>query len=116
MARKVKDRVEILEEKISKLEKLIKDKNNQIRQFKKEIKQLKEKSSETDSWLIDVTNGVPLSEILSQINGDGKLKIELDKCPICKHDNINKLIFSKFHIIDCSNCGYRNKVNEEEKI
>lgn len=116
MAKKNKNEIEALEEKIFKLEKLIKEKNNKIRQFKKEIKQLKEKSSETDSWLIDVTNGIPLSEVLSQINENGKLKIELDKCPICKHENINKLIFSKFHIIDCSNCGYRKKINEEEKI
>lgn len=116
MPRKSKDRVEILEEENSKLKKVIKDKDAVIRQLKKEKKQLNDKSVETDDWLIDVTNGIPLSEILSYVNSGGKLKIKQDRCPSCKDDTVEKLIFPKFYMVVCSKCGYRKKVDEEKEI
>lgn len=115
MAKKIKDKVQILEEENFKLKKIIKDKDAIIKQLKKEKKQLNDKSVETDDWLIDVTNGVPLSEVLSYVNNGGKLKIKQDRCPKCKDSTVEKLIFSKFYLVTCGKCGYRNKVDESKK-
>ena len=115
MSKKTKDRVEILEEQIQKLKCTIRNRDKSIRQLKSQIKTTEAAWKKTEIYLQEVTNGKPISEVLRTVEADKPLSKVGEACPSCGANNMNKLLFTGFHIIVCE-CGYRNKVDEEQKI
>ena len=65
--------------------------------------------------LKEVTNGKPLSEVIKTVEANRPLSPIDDACPQCGNHSMKKILFSGFHIISCE-CGYRNKIDEEQEI
>jgi len=115
MAKKGKDRVEILEEENSKLKKAIRRKDRTIRQLKSEVQTAHQAFRQTETYLKEITNDRPLSEILKTVESGKPLSKIRKPCPKCGSGSMNKIIFTGFHVISCK-CGYRNRVDEEQEI
>tara|TARA_R100000951_G_C2604167_1_gene169103 strand:+ start:160 stop:516 length:357 start_codon:yes stop_codon:yes gene_type:complete len=115
MSKKPKDRVEILEEQVKKLQSTLRSKDKTIRQLKTQVTTAESAFKKTEIYLKEVTNGKPLSEIL-KLAEEGKPFTPIgDVCPDCGSHSMKKILFTGFHIITCE-CGYRNKVDEEQQI
>jgi len=115
MNKKGKDRVEILEEENSKLKKAIRRKDRTIRQLKSEVQTAHQAFRQTETYLKEITNDRPLSEILKTVESGKPLSKIRKSCPKCGSEGMNKIIFTGFHVISCK-CGYRNRVDEEQEI
>lgn len=104
---KLKEDNKRLKQRVRKLEK-------EIKKYKSNAKTVESVWQETENYLMEVTKGVSLEEILKTIR-DGK---PLDgrkvrrKCTICGLNTMKKIQFDKFYVAIC-NCGHREKVDEE---
>jgi len=115
MSKKPKDRVEILEEQVKKLRKVIREKDKTIRQLKSNSTTFEAAWRKTEIYLKEITNGKPLSEVLRTVEAGKPLTNITDPCPDCGQHDMKKILFTGFHIITCE-CGYRKKVDEEQQI
>lgn len=115
MSKKPRDRVEILEEQVKKLQNTIRGKNKTIRQLKSNSSTFEAAWRKTEIYLKEVTNGKPLHEVLKTVEEGKPLTVVKDDCPTCGQHNMNKILFTGFYIISCT-CGYRNKIDEEQEI
>ena len=115
MSKKPKDRLEILEEQVKKLQSIIRTKDKTIRQLKGAVKTAESAWKKTEIYLQEVTNGKPLSEVLRTVEAGRPLSKIGDACPDCGLHDMKKILFTGFHIVTC-HCGYRNKVDEEQQI
>jgi len=114
MSKKEKDKTEILEKENAKLKKVLRGKERTIRQLKSEARTAEEAFRVTETYLKEITDDRPLSEILRTVEAGKPLSKVSDPCPKCNSINMKKIIFTGFHIISC-HCGYRNRVDEERK-
>jgi len=115
MAKKQKDKLEVLEDENSRLKKAIRRKDRTIKQLKSEVSTAQEAFRQTETYLKEITNDRPLSEILKNVESGKPLSKISDPCPKCGSANMKKIIFTGFHVISCK-CGYRNRVDEEREI
>ena len=116
MARKSKDKLEILEEENAKLKKAMRRKDRTIRQLKSEVQTAQEAFRQTETYLKEITNDRPLSEILKNVEAGKPLSPVTDmQCPKCGSTALNRIVFTGCHIISCK-CGYRNRVDEQEEV
>ena len=115
MSKKTKDRVTVLEEQIKKLKATIRSKNGTIRQLKSQVKTTKAAWEKSETYLSEVTNGKPLSEVLEAAEKGKPLSKTGKPCPDCGKNGVKKIIFEKFYVASCD-CGYRNRINEERKM
>jgi len=115
MSKKPKDRVEILEDSIKKLQTIIRNKDKTIRQLKGAVSTAESAFRKTEIYLKEVTDGKPLSEVLRTVEAGKPLSKIGDACPDCGEHEMNKILFTGFHIVTCE-CGYRNKIDEEQEI
>lgn len=115
MAKKVKDRVEVLEKENSKLKKVIREKDKTIKQLKSESKTAEDSFRITESYLKEITKGKPLSEILDIVGKNLPLQDIDYPCPKCNSRDMKKILFTGFYIVSCE-CGYRKRVDEEQQI
>ena len=115
MSKKPKDRVELLEEQVKKLNATVRTKDKAIRQLKSQVKTAESAWRKTEIYLNEVTDGKPLSEVLKTVEAGRPLSKIGEACPNCGAHDMNKILFTGFHIITCD-CGYRNKVDEEQEI
>lgn len=115
MAKKEKDRVEVLEEQVRKLKQTVRNRDKTIRQLKSQVKSVETAWHTTEIYLKEVTNGKPLSEVLKTVDAGRPLSKLNEPCPKCASRDLKKIIFSKFHIIVCD-CGYRKQVDEEQEV
>lgn len=115
MSKKPKDRFGLLEEKVKKLNTTIRTKDRVIKQLKSQVQTVELAWKKTEMYLNEVTNGKPLSEVLKAVEAGRPLSKIGKACPNCGTHNMNKILFIGFYIITCD-CGYRNKVDEEQEI
>jgi predicted RNase H-like nuclease (RuvC/YqgF family) len=115
MARKAKGKIEVLEDENLKLKKAIRSKDKTIRQLKSEVETAKEAFRQTETYLKEITNDRPLSEIIKTVVEGKPLKKIKNTCPKCGSEEMKKIIYTGFHVISCK-CGYRNRVDEEQEI
>ena len=115
MSKKPKDRVEVLETLVKKLQNTIRAKNTVIRNLKGQVCTAETAFKQTEMYLQEVTNGKPLSEVLKMAESGRFTSTIGEPCPKCGSHDMKKILFTGFYIITCE-CGYRNKVDEEQKI
>ena len=106
---------ERLKKTIRDKDKVIKQKDRTIRQLKSEAKTAMDGFSGTESFLREVTNGKPLSEVIKTVKRGDPLSDEIEPCPKCGSREIVTLIYTGFFIKTCL-CGYRKRFNEEQEI
>lgn len=115
MGKKPKDRTDILEDENSKLKKTIRRRDKTIRQLRSDAKTAEEAFRRTETYLKEVTDGKPLSEILRTVESNKPLSPIKKSCPKCNSRDMKKIIFTGFYVISCK-CGYRNRVDEKQEI
>lgn len=115
MAKREKDRVEVLEEQVRKLKQTIRNRDKTIRQLKSQVKSVESAWHTTEIYLKEITNGKPLSEVIKTVEAGRPLSKLNELCPKCNSRDLVKILFNKFHIITCD-CGYRKKVDEEREV
>ncbi len=115
MAKKPKDRIEVLEEQVQNLKKIIRNKDKTIKQLKSEINTAQSAWNKTEIYLKDVTNGKPLSEVLKNVESGKPLSLKEQPCPKCNYGDLKRILYTGFYIVTCS-CGYRARVNEEQQL
>lgn len=115
MSKKAKSRTEILEEEIRKLKQTIRDRDKTIRQLKSQFKTVESAWDSTEIYLKEVTNGKPLSEVIKTIKRGKPLNKDNEPCPKCSSKDLQKILYTGFHIVICS-CGYRKRIDEEQEI
>lgn len=118
--KKFKDNESILEAENEKLKKIIKEKDRVIRQKDRTINQLKSEVKtavdaflETNNHYREIGESKTLSEAIDDANKGKATRINL-KCPKCS-SNMKRLLFTGFYIESCK-CGYKSRINEEDKI
>jgi len=116
MSKKPKGSKDPQEARIKKLEQTIRDKNKIIGKLKGEISTLQSVWNDTGSYLKDITGDKPLSKIIDLVNKGKRLPKDKEKCPKCDGENLDTMVYPKFHILSCSDCRYRKRFDEEEQI
>lgn len=115
MSKKPKDRVEVLEALVKKLQNTLRAKESVIKNLKGQVCTAETAFKRTEIYLQEVTNGKPLSEVLKNVEAGRFTSSIGDACPKCGLHDMKKILFTGFHIITCE-CGYRNKIDEEREI
>ena len=110
-----KNRDENYEDKIRKLQKVIRDKDKTIRQLKGQVKSAQLAWRATEVYLKEVTDGKPLSEIIKTAEEGKPLTYVHHECPKCNSHDLKKMVFATFYILSCV-CGYRDKVDDMHEI
>jgi len=103
-------------EKNEKLIQMIRNRDKKIRILQSENKTLKSAWEKTEFFLSEVTDGVSLEEIISNVISGKPLKKTKGRCPVCDVKNMKKLDFGTYYIIICDSCLYRNRVDERTSI
>lgn len=99
---------EVLVDKIKRLEK-------EIKKLRSHNRTLQDAWHKTEDYLIAVSENKSIKEIFDEIDTKTSLRKIKKKCPNskCGNNTLNKRNYGEYHIISCSRCGYRNRVNEK---
>ena len=93
------------------LEKAIRKLEREIKRLKSENKVLQDALATTEEYLIAQVADKTLEDVFQDVQNKMDVKLT-DLCPNCQSHNLKKINLGSFKIIACSNCTYRNRVNE----
>ena len=65
-----------------------------------------------DKWHKEIKD-VPLEAVFESIESGKPIKNLKRECKRCSSRKMKKIQFEGFHIIICSHCGYRNRIDEK---
>lgn len=91
-----------------------------IRKLEKEIKRLRSENSSlqdalrtTDEYLMAISQDKTIENVFQEIQEKTNVKAK-ESCPNCKSSNMRKISLGVVRIIACSNCSYRNRINDSQ--
>ena len=109
---KKEDDIDDAKEKNEKLINMVKKLQKEVSELRTSNRTLQLTFDKTEVYLKEVTNDKSIEEIIKTVKMDKPLK-KPEKCPACK-SALDKLQGRGFHVVTCTKCEYRNRVNEKE--
>ncbi len=101
-----------LREKNIKLRNKIRTLERKNNELSSQVGTLKKTWYKTEDYLREITDGIPLKEILKNVEDKTPLQKINDKCPKCYQKKLKRIIFKDFYVISCYNCEYRDRIDE----